>query len=151
MVDKITLFVIDYYLWIKAFHLIAVVAWMAGLFYLPRLFVYHVESPHQATRDTLAVMERRLYKMIIMPAMHAALLLGCLLLFIPGFLQSGYMHIKILCVLLLIMFQFYLSYCHQQLVRGLNKKTSRFFRIINEIPTLLLIIIVICVIVKPFS
>ena len=98
-----------------------------------------------------AVMERRLYKIIITPAMHAAVFLGCLLLFIPGFLQSGYMHIKILCVLLLIMFQFYLRYCHQQLVCGFNKKTSRFFRIINEIPTLLLIIIVLCVIVKPFS
>jgi putative membrane protein len=151
MVDKITLFVIDYYLWIKAFHVIAVVAWMAGLFYLPRLFVYHVESSNRETQETLAVMERRLYKMIIMPAMHVALLLGGLLLFIPGFLQSGYMHIKILCVLLLIVFQFYLQHCHKQLVRGLNKKTSRFFRIINEIPTLLLIIIVICVIVKPFS
>lgn len=151
MADKITSFVIDYYLWIKAFHVIAVIAWMAGLFYLPRLFVYHVESPHRQTQETLAVMERRLYKMIMVPAMHMAVGLGGLLLFIPGFLQSRYMHIKILCVLLLIMFQFYLNYCRQQLVCGLNIKTSRFFRLINEIPTLLLIIIVICVIVKPFS
>ncbi len=151
MIDTITDFVIDHYLWIKAWHLIFVIAWMAGLFYLPRLFVYHVETRNKETQATLAVMELRLYKIIMMPAMHIAVLLGGLLLFIPGTLQSGYIHIKILCVLLLIVFQFYLGHCRRQLASSLNKKNSRFFRIINEIPTLLLIVIVICVIVKPFS
>ncbi len=151
MTQRLIFFVNDYYLWIKAFHLIAVIAWMAGLFYLPRLFVYHVESQNTETQATLAVMEKRLYQMIIMPAMHMAVLFGGLLLVLPGLLTSGYMHIKMLCVFGLLVFQFYLNHCRRRLANGTNKKTSRFFRIINEIPTVLLIIIIICVIVKPFS
>lgn len=151
MTQNLIFFVHEYYLWLKAFHLIAVIAWMAGLFYLPRLFVYHVESQNPQTQNTLAVMEKRLYQIIIMPAMHGAVLLGALLLVLPGLLTSGYMHIKMLCVFGLLVFQFYLDRCRRHLANGTNKKTSRFFRIINEIPTLLLIVIVICVIVKPFS
>ncbi len=149
--QALILFVVDYYVWLKAFHLIAVIAWMAGLFYLPRLFVYHVESDHLPTKVTLGIMEKRLYKIIMMPAMHLAVFLGGLLLLIPGSLQSGSLHLKILCVFGLIVFQFYLGHCWRQLANGTNTKTSRFFRIINEIPTILLIIIVISVIVKPFS
>ena len=151
MIQHLVIFISDYYLWLKAFHLIAVIAWMAGLFYLPRLFVYHVESQNPDTKKTLAVMEKRLYKIIIMPAMHGVIILGGLLLILPGFLASIYMHIKMLCVFGLLVFQFYLNHCRWRLANGTNTKTSRFFRIINEIPTLLLIIIVICVIVKPFS
>ena len=143
-------FVSDYYLWIKAFHVIFVTCWMAGLFYLPRLFVYHVETNNPETKKTFEVMERKLYRGIMTPSMYLSLILGGFLLLIPGTLSNGYIHLKILCVLALIMFQFYLSHCRLQLAHGRNKKTSRFFRIINEIPIVLLIIIVVCVIVKPF-
>jgi putative membrane protein len=138
------------YLWIKAFHVISVTAWMAGLFYLPRLFVYHAESHHAETRHTLAVMERRLYKFIMKPAMHASLLFGGLLLMVPGTLSQGWVHLKILCVLCLVVFQYVLGVYQRQFVDGTCTKSSRFFRVINEVPTLLLIIITICVIVKPF-
>lgn len=143
-------FISHYYLWIKAFHVFFVICWMAGLFYLPRLFVYHVEATLPEMKATFEVMEAKLYKIIIMPAMKMSVILGVLLLYIPGFLSQGYMHLKILCVFLLIVFQYYLNHCRRQLASGVNKKSSRFFRLINEIPTLLLIIIVICVIVKPF-
>lgn len=143
-------FVSNYYLWIKSFHVVFVTCWMAGLFYLPRLFVYHVETNHLETKRTFEVMERKLYRGIIVPSMYLSVVLGGLLLFIPGTLLNGYIHLKILCVLLLIMFQFYLSHCRLQLASGKNSRTSCFFRIINEIPVVLLIIIVVCVIVKPF-
>jgi putative membrane protein len=143
-------FVSDYYLWIKAFHVIFVTCWMAGIFYLPRLFVYHVETNHSETKKTFEIMERKLYRGIMTPSMYLSVILGGLLLFIPGTLSSGYIHLKILCVFLLIMFQFYLNHCRLQLAQGKNSKTSRFFRIINELPIVLLIIIVVCVIVKPF-
>jgi len=143
-------FISDYYLWIKAFHIIFVTAWMAGLFYLPRLFVYHVETDFSETKKTFQVMERRLYRGIMVPSLCLSVLLGGLLLLLPGAFSYGYIHLKILCVFALIVFQFYLNHCRLQLALGINSKTSRFFRIINEIPTLLLIIIVICVVVKPF-
>lgn len=143
-------FVSNYYLWIKAFHVIFVICWMAGIFYLPRLFVYHVETNHEETKKTFEIMERKLYRGIMTPSMYLSVILGGLLLFIPGTLASGYIHLKILCVFLLIMFHFYLNHCRQQLAQGENRKTSRFFRIINELPLVLLIIIVVCVIVKPF-
>ena len=143
-------FVSNYYLWIKAFHVVFVTCWMAGIFYLPRLFVYHVETNHEETKKTFEIMERKLYRGIMMPSMYLSIILGSLLLFIPGTLSNGYIHLKILCVLLLIMFHFYLNHCRQQLAHGENTKTSRFFRIINELPLVLLIIIVVCVIVKPF-
>ncbi len=145
-----TQFITNYYLWIKAFHVFFVICWMAGLFYLPRLFVYHVDATLPEMKATFEVMEAKLYKIIIMPAMKMSTILGGLLLFIPGFFSQGYMHLKILCVFLLIVFQFYLNHCRHQLALGSNKKSSRFFRLINEIPTVLLIIIIICVIVKPF-
>ena len=139
----------QYYLWLKAFHVIAAVAWMAGLFYLPRLFVYHSESKNPEMHATFVVMEKRLYKIIMVPAMHTVILLGGILLCRPGFITTWNTYIKMICVFMLIMFQFYLNYCRQRLSDGTNQKTSRFFRIINEIPTLLLIIIIICAIVKP--
>jgi putative membrane protein len=145
-----TTWILNWYLWIKAAHVVSVTAWMAGLFYLPRLFVYHVEATHPETRNTLAIMEYRLYRYIMKPAMHASLLFGILLLLVPGTLTQGWSHLKILCVLGLVVFQYTLGGYHSQLVEGTCVKSSRFFRIINEVPTLLLIIIIICVIVKPF-
>lgn len=143
-------FIQNWYLWIKALHVISVIAWMAGLFYLPRLFVYHVESQHDEVKQTLAVMEQRLYKIIIKPAMHASLMFGILLLLVPGTLSQGWFHLKILCVLCLIVFQYALGEFHRQLMKGTCTKSGRFFRLFNEIPTILLIIIIICVVVKPF-
>lgn len=142
--------ILDWYLWIKAAHVVSVTAWMAGLFYLPRLFVYHVEATHAETRHTLSIMEYRLYRYIMKPAMHASLLFGILLLLVPGALTQGWSHLKILCVLGLVVFQYTLGVYHRQLAKGTCLKSSRFFRVINETPTLLLIIIIICVIVKPF-
>lgn len=150
MLNTLINFISDYYLWIKACHLISVIAWMAGLFYIPRLFVYHVESEHSETKQTLDVMARKLYHIIIMPAMHASLLLGSLLFFIPGMLKNHWLHLKLSCVLGLIVFQIVINRYRQQLVLGTCQKKSQFFRLINEIPTILLIIIVICAIVKPF-
>ena len=102
------------------------------------------------TKKTFEIMERKLYRGIMTPSMCLSVILGGLLLLIPGTLSSGYIHLKILCVFLLIMFQFYLNHCRLQLAQDKNTKTSRFFRIINELPLVLLIIIIICVIVKPF-
>ncbi|MCX7338089.1 MAG: protoporphyrinogen oxidase HemJ [Alphaproteobacteria bacterium] len=145
-----TVLLSDYFLWIKAFHLISVTAWMAGLFYLPRLFVYHTEATEKTTKDTLAIMERKLYKMIMAPAMMATIGSGTLLLIATGNYYSPSFHVKFLCVFLLIMFHYSLEVFRGQLLIGSCQKTSRFFRIINEIPTILLIIIIISVVVKPF-
>ena len=131
MIETLVQLASDYYLWLKAFHVIAVTAWMAGLFYLPRLFVYHVESQHPQTQETFCVMERRLYKIIMVPAMSMSLFLGGMLLLVSGSLESGSFHLKILCVFGLIMFQSYLERCRRQLACGTNTRTSRFFRIIN--------------------
>ncbi len=143
-------FLDHYYLWIKAFHLIAVIAWMAGLFYLPRLFVYHVETSIRETRETFVVMEARLYKIIMQPAMHLTLTLGILLAMVPGTWSSPWLHAKLAAVFLLVLFHFFLNTCRKELAEGRCRFTGKFFRIINEIPTLLLIIIVIFAIVKPF-
>lgn len=140
-----------YYLWIKALHVIFVICWMAGLFYLPRLFVYHTESGQVSpVSEVFQKMEYRLYRFIMKPAMHLSLVFGILLAIIPGTISSKSFHLKFLCVVGLIGFQYFLNHCRLQLARGNYHRTSKFFRIINEIPTLLLIVIVICVIVKPF-
>lgn len=142
-------FVNDYFLWIKAIHIIAMVAWMAGLFYLPRLFVYHVESP-AINKDTFVLMEEKLYRVIMTPAMHTTLLFGFLMLMDSAYLKEGWMHLKITCVGGLVAFQFWLNQFRKQLREGGCTKSGKFFRMINEIPTFLLIIIVICVVIKPF-
>lgn len=140
----------DYYLWIKAFHIIAVIAWMAGLFYLPRLFIYHIETDHFETKETFVIMERKLYKIIMQPAMHLSLLLGFALSMLPGTWSSPWIHLKLLAVFFLVGFHLMLNVWRKALKTNTCHRTSRFFRIINEIPTLLLIIIVIAVVVKPF-
>lgn len=141
-------FIVDLYLWIKVVHLVSIVAWMAGLLYLPRLFVYHVEFPENA--KMLEIMEERLSKIILRSAMYMVLLTGVLLLLITGYISSPWLHAKFACVILLIVFNLHLDLWRGQLKRGVCLKSSRFFRVINEIPTVLLILIAVLVIIKPF-
>jgi putative membrane protein len=139
------------YLWVKAFHVIAVIAWMAGMLYLPRLFVYHCEAePGSKQSETFKVMERRLLRAIINPAMVATWVLGLWLMWAGGFLSSGWMHAKLLLVLLLSAMHGMLSRWVRAFAADRNLHSQKFFRIINEVPTVLMILIVILVIVKPF-
>lgn len=141
-------FFYDYYLFIKFLHIVALIAWMAGLFYLPRLFVYHSLYPENG--EMLKIMENKLYKIIMVPSMYVTIISGFLLIFIGNFLSSGWMHLKITCVFFMIVFQFQLNSFKKQLATGNCRKSSKFFRVINEIPTLILIIVVFLVIFKPF-
>ena len=140
------------YLLFKSIHLIAVISWMAGLLYLPRIFVYHVENleKKQAT-DIFEIMERRLYIFIMRPAMILAWLFGIILIYLNGLevLFSLWIQVKLVLVLILSAYHEYLGKCLKSLKDGTNKKTSKFFRIINEVPTILLIIIVFIVVFKP--
>ncbi len=142
------------YLWLKAFHIIAVIAWMAGMLYLPRLFVYHAGvTAGSEQSETFKVMERRLLKAIINPAMVATWLLGLTLVWLMGwetFKQSGWLHAKLVLVIAM-------SALHGQFVRywrdfvaDRNRHSQKFYRVINEVVTVLLILIVVLVVVKPF-
>ncbi len=139
------------YLWLKAFHVIAVIAWMAGMLYLPRLFVYHCDAaPGSVQSETFKVMERRLMKAIINPAMIAIWVLGLILVWQGGWITSGWLHAKLALVIAL-------SAVHGIYVKRLkefaadrNTRPTRYYRILNEVPTGLMIVIVILVIVKPF-
>ena len=140
------------YEWIKAFHVIAVIAWMAGMLYLPRLFVYHCEAEVGSKQsETFKVMERRLLKAIINPAMIAAWLLGLYLAWTGHWFSSGWFHIKLLLVLILSGLHGMLARWVRDFANDRNTRSQKFYRIINEIPTVLMIGIVIVVIVKPFS
>lgn len=140
----------EFYLWIKAAHLMAVIAWMAGLFYLPRLFVYHVDAAVGSVQsETFKVMERRLYKAIMMPAMIASWLLGVTLISIIG-LEGIWLWVKLLAVLGLTGFQGLLGRHVRLFAADRNNQSGRYFRIMNEVPTLAMVVIVIMVIVKPF-
>lgn len=139
------------YLWLKAFHIIAIVAWMAGLLYLPRLFVYHAGvSPDSPQSATFKVMERRLLKAIMTPAMIATWILGAWLAWEIGAFREGWLHAKLVIVLAL-------SAVHGVLARGVrtfaadrNSRGPRFYRILNEVPTVGLVLIVLLVVLKPF-
>ncbi len=141
------------YPWIKAFHIISVVAWMAGLLYLPRLFVYHAAArPGSEVAKILDVMERRLLKAIMTPAMIATYLFGILLLSTPGVVDwsAGWIYMKLVFVMALTVFHFLLAHWRRDFAADANRRPARFYRIVNEIPTLLLIGIVLLVVVKPF-
>ena len=141
------------YPWIKAFHVISMVAWMAGLLYLPRLFVYHCETvAGSAESERFKVMERRLLKQIITPAMIATWAFGVLLVLTPGVLDWGWgwWHVKLTAVILLTGFQGMLSRWRRDFLLDRNARPQRFYRMVNEVPTLLLVVIVIMVIVRPF-
>ncbi len=139
------------YLWLKAFHVIAVIAWMAGMLYLPRLFVYHSEVPKGSIQsDTFKIMERRLLKAIINPAMIAAWILGLILVWQGGWITSGWLHAKVALVIGLSAVHGMLARYVKDFAADRNVRPAKFYRIINEVPTLLMIGIVILVIVKPF-
>lgn len=138
-------------LWLKAFHVMAIISWMAGLLYLPRLFVYHADAPAGSPQSEIfKVMERRLYRAIMRPAMIASWILGLWLAWQAGWLRSGWFHAKLLLVV-------GLTVCHEMMGGWLrafaedrNTRPARFYRIVNEVPTLLMIGIVLLVILKPF-
>ena len=140
------------YLFFKSLHLIAVISWMAGLLYLPRIFVYHVENfeKNQAT-EIFEIMERKLYNYIMRPAMILSWLFGIILIWINGSESLGFLWIqlKIFFVLILTIYHEYLGKCMRLLKTKENTKTAKFYRIINEIPTILLILIVFIVIFNP--
>ena len=141
------------YPWIKALHVISVIAWMAGLLYLPRLFVYHAASPPGSPQsETFKVMERRLLRAIMNPAMTASLVFGGALLLTPGVVDwsSGWIHVKLLAVAGLLVLHHALARWRKDFAADANTRPTRFYRIVNEVPTVLLIVIVIMVVVKPF-
>ncbi|OUR61879.1 TIGR00701 family protein [Bermanella sp. 47_1433_sub80_T6] len=139
-------------LWIKAFHLIAIICWFAAIFYLPRLFVYHADSEDKVSRDRFKIMERKLYRGIMTPSMVAVLVLGGWLLCLnPGYyLSAGWMQVKLTLVLLLVGFHFYCGYLLKAFANDKNTKSHKFFRVLNEVPVFMLVAIVILAVVKPF-
>jgi len=139
------------YLTLKAIHVIAVISWMVGLLYLPRLFVYHVENNSAESSKIFKVMEKRLMKIIMNPAMIVTWLSGLSVLWIIGFnnIFSLWLSIKFLFVIVLSGYHGFLSKCLKDFESDRNKRSSKFFRVINEIPTIILIIIVFLVIFKP--
>jgi protoporphyrinogen IX oxidase len=141
------------YHWIKAAHILAVIAWMAGLLYLPRLFVYHaMAAPGSDQSETFKVMERRLQRGIMTPAMLATLFFGALLAKAPGLVDwhRGWIWTKLILVASLVGFHVALAAWRRAFAEDRNRHSSRFFRAVNELPTLALIGIVILVVVKPF-
>ena len=139
------------YLLFKSLHLIAVISWMAGLLYLPRIYVYHSEASHDSQKNIFKVMERKLYNYIMMPAMLLSWLFGILLVHNLGFsvFSELWMQIKIISVIILTYYQLTLGRYLNDFANDNNKKTSRFFRIYNEIPTIILIVVIFVVIFKP--
>ena len=139
------------YLLFKSLHLIAVISWMAGLLYLPRIFVYHAEAEHDSQRSIFKVMERKLYNYIMMPAMLLSWLFGILLIHSLGFtvFSELWMQIKTALVLLLTLYHFLLGKYLNDFAANNNEKSSKYYRIINEVPTLILIVVVFVVVFKP--
>lgn len=142
------------YPWIKAVHVMAVIAWMAGVFYLPRLYVYHCDTlPGSSESERFKLMERRLLKQITIPAMIVAWLCGVALALIPGVIDwshAGWWHTKLLGVVLMSGFTGAASRWRKDFLHDRNRRSARFYRIANEVPTLLMILVVIMVIVRPF-
>jgi protoporphyrinogen IX oxidase len=144
----------DWYSIVKAFHIIAVIAWMAGMLYLPRLFVYHADAaPGTQLSETLKVMETRLLRAIINPAMAATWILGLLLVFafdVVDIRTDGWLHAKLTLVLILSGLHGVFSRWRKDFAADRNQRTARFYRIANEVPTVLMVAIVLLVVVKPF-
>ena len=139
------------YEWIKALHIIAVIAWMAGMLYLPRLFVYHCEAETGSKQsETFKIMERRSLKVIINPAMIVTWLAGLYLAWAGHWFSAGWLHAKLALVLVLSGVHGFFSRWVKDFAAGRNPRSQKFYRIINEVPTLLMILIVILVVVKPF-
>ena len=141
----------NFYLLFKSLHLIAVISWMAGLLYLPRIFVYHAETNQDTQKETFKTMERKLYNYIMMPAMLLSWLFGILLIHSLGFMifSELWMQIKTFAVVILTFYHFTLGKFLNDFSNDSNMKTSKFFRIYNEIPTLILIVVIFVVVFKP--
>ena len=141
----------DALLWIKALHIISVIAWMAGLLYLPRLFVYHVEAePGSAQSETFKVMERRLLRAIMTPAMLASFVFGSILLAGSGDWASGWLAVKLIAVFGLTVMHGLLARWQRDFAADANRRSGKFYRVANEIPTVLMVVIVIMAVVRPF-
>lgn len=142
----------DFYLWFKALHIIAVISWMAGMLYLPRLFVYHAEAEKGSDKsETFKVMERRLLKFIMTPAMIATWIFGILMIAQnAAIMQDGWIHVKLLAVILLSGLHGFFAVCVKKFARDENARSGKFYRLMNEAPTALMVIIVILVVVRPF-
>ena len=139
------------YLWLKALHVVAVIAWMAGMLYLPRLFVYHCDAPKGSIQsETFKIMERRLLKAIINPAMGATWILGLVLAWQGGWFASGWLHAKLALVIAMSGLHGVLSRRLKEFAADANTRPARYYRMLNEVPTALMIGIVVLVIVKPF-
>ncbi len=139
------------YLWIKSLHVMSIIAWMAGLLYLPRLFVYHCgAAAGSEMSETFKVMERRLLRAIMTPAMILAWITGLTLAVQAGFFTAGWMHFKLLLVLIMSGAHGYMSRCVRTFAADANMRSHKFYRVLNEVPTLLMLAVVVAVIVKPF-
>lgn len=139
------------YLWIKALHVIAVISWMAGMLYLPRLFVYHCDAPAGSQQsETFKIMERRLLRAIMNPAMIVVWLSGIAIAFSGDWVRAPWLHGKLVLVLLLSGVHGFLARCVKDFAADANRRSSGFFRVLNEVPTVFLIGVVILVVVKPF-
>jgi len=139
-------------LWLKAFHVFFMIAWMAGIFYLPRLFVYHAESSNQETKEQFKVMERRLW-FFITPFALLTLILGIAIIYVYGIewlKASAWLHVKLSIVILFYAYHFYLYHLLKVFAEDRNTKSPRFYRMLNELPVLALLAIVILAILKPF-
>ena len=141
----------NFYLFFKALHLIAIISWMAGLLYLPRIFVYHAEAKNDEVKNTFKVMERRLFVYIMNPAMILSWLFGLILIHSIGIqsFSEFWLIAKIVLAILLTFYHFFLFNCLNNFSLDRNERSSKFFRVINEVPTVLLIVIVFLVIFKP--
>ncbi|MCH8499814.1 MAG: protoporphyrinogen oxidase HemJ [Marinobacter sp.] len=139
-------------LWVKAFHIIAMVCWFAGLFYLPRLFVYHAASEDSVSRERFKVMERKLYRGITTPSMIATLVFGFwLITYNPaGYMAQGWLHAKLALVALLVIYHFYCGHLVRVFSRDANRRSHVFYRWFNELPVLVLLAVVILATVRPF-
>jgi putative membrane protein len=136
---------------VKVAHIVSLIAWMAGMLYLPRLFVYHADAERGSpTSETFKVMERRLLKAIMTPAMGATWLFGLVLAWSGGFFTAPWLHAKLASVILLSAMHGYLSRAVKDFAADRNARSAKFYRILNEVPTVLLVIIVLLVILKPF-
>ena len=136
-------------LWLKAFHVVFVVTWFAGLFYLPRLFVYHVSATDAASRERFVVMERRLFVMMTIGGALTVLFGAAMIVMAPAYMKQGWLHAKLTLVLLLVGYHLWCLPLMHALRDGRNQHSERWFRLFNEVPSLLLIAIVILAVVKP--
>jgi putative membrane protein len=152
MEDSIRNALADYIPWILAFHIIAVITWMAGMLYLPRLFVYHTQTkPGSESSERFKVMERKLLRGIVNPSMVAVWILGPALAWLTGAYLDLWLQIKFVLVILLSGIHGFLVRCWRDFAADRNTRSERFYRILNEIPAVLMVLIVILVVVKPFS